>query len=169
MKRNLVALLTCFVLNTYLICDAQAQWGGGGMGGRRSGAGQGRGSADSRQEADKPIKVSNSSDQLQMRFDELHVELQLTPVQEQLWTQFADKFSRYLDSLIKEKTTYTPFDPNLSGSNYVSQIVDASRNKYTLLEELEEKTKSLYSSLSRMQKLQFDTRIQSIVVKEIGR
>lgn len=104
-----------------------------------------------------------------MLFDNLHVELQLTPVQEPLWTQFADKFSRYLGFIIKEKTTYVPFDPNLSGINYVSQFADASRNKYTLLEELEEKTKLLYSSLSRTQKLQFDTKIQSIVVKEIGK
>lgn len=64
MKHNLIAFIAYFALNAFFICDANAQWGGGGMGGRRSGAAQGRGSADSRQDAGKPIQISNSSDQL---------------------------------------------------------------------------------------------------------
>jgi len=167
-SRTLCVISAFVTLGVFFVTDANAQWGGG-MGGRRGGMGQGRGSSEIRQDAEKPIQTSNSSDQIQLRFDNLHSELQLTPTQETAWTQFADKFTRYIDVLVKEKITQTPFDPNISGVVHVSHLVDASRNKYTVLEELEETSKQLYSTLTRTQKLQFDTKIQNILVRDVGR
>jgi hypothetical protein len=162
-----IGLMACLL---GLTNNANAQWGGGGMGGgRRGGMGQGRSGNDSKTEQDKSMSASNSSDQILMRLDSLHSELQLDPVKEALWAQFADRFNRYIDFLVKEKITQVPFDSTLSATTHVSRVVDSARNRYTLLEDLEEKTRLLYSSLSQSQKLQFDAKIQSVVIKDIGR
>jgi hypothetical protein len=168
LKKAICVTCTLLAIGLLVSGDAQAQWGSG-MGGRRGGMGQGRSGSDTRQDAERPVQISNSSDQIQVRLDSLHAELQLTPTQEPQWTEFAEKFNRYLEFLVKEKITQAPFDPSISGAVYVSKVVDSVRNRYTVLEELEEKTKQLYPNLSRTQKLQFDTKIQTIVVKEIGR
>lgn len=168
LKKTICATCAWLAVALWVSGDAQAQWGGG-MGGRRGGMGQGRSGSDARQDAERPVQISNSSDQIQTRLDSLHAELQLTPTQEPQWTEFSEKFNRYLELLVREKITQAPFDPSISGVVYVSKVVDSVRNRYTVLEDLEEKTKQLYSNLSRTQKLQFDTKIQTIVVKEIGR
>lgn len=161
-----------FLLVFFIAGNSFAQMGGmGGMGGglRGGGMGHGRGGSALQKEQERPMPPQINSDQILQKFSELHSELELNPKQDALWIPFEDNFQRYIEFLVKEKNSIPQFDARISGKIFIGRFVDSARNKFTLLENFESSSNQLIGVLTKEQQLRFDSKIQGILVKDLGR
>lgn len=160
--------------------SAFAQFGGsiGGMGaGKRSGSyDRGRSEASRAAANDNLIVSANNSDQLLMRLGTLQFDLKLAEDQVPAWLKFESKMHTYIEDLEREKIKTVPIMPGesvgvatISGMSYVAKMVDAARNRYADLEDIESSVKGLYQVMTPSQRMIVDARIMTILVKEIGR
>ncbi len=180
MKQNKLLLVIMLSLSGV---NAFAQFGGGmggmgGMGGKRSGGYErsGRGENPRSQNSETPMLTLNNSDQLLTRLGTLQFDLKMTEAQLQPWLLFEGKVRTYIEDLEREKIKSIPVPAGevqaagfLTGMAYLSKMVDSVRNRYADLEDIEAAAKGLHLILTPAQKIIFDARIPSILVKDIGR
>jgi hypothetical protein len=160
--------------------SAFAQFGGGmggGMGGGRRSSSYDRGTRQEKPQDPSSVRnleFNNSTDQVLTRLGTLQFDLQLNADQLPHWAKFDDRLRLYLDDLSREKMKTIPVVESqpmvvVNGLTYVSKMVDAVRNRYADLEDIESSVKALYQNLTPTQKIIFDARLPFILVRDIGR
>jgi hypothetical protein len=160
--------------------SAFAQFGGGmggGMGGGRRSGSYDRGTRQEKPQDPSSVRnleFNNSTDQVLTRLGTLQFDLQLNPDQLPYWAKFDDRLRLYLDDLSREKMKTIPVVESqpmvvVNGLTYVAKMVDAVRNRYADLEDIESSAKALYQNLTPAQKIIFDARLPFILVRDIGR
>ena len=160
--------------------SAFAQFGGGmggGMGGGRRSSSYDRGTRQDKPQdpsSVKSLEFNTSIDQILTRLGTLQFDLQLSADQLPHWAKFDDRLRLYLDDLSREKMKTIPVVESqpmmvVNGLTYASKMVDAVRNRYANLEDIEVAIKALYQNLTPAQKIIFDSRLPFILVRELGR
>ncbi len=172
-------LLSLLVLVTTLpIKTAYAQWGGSqgsgipGTPGMRRGAGRNASNPDSSSAATNnhlamPAPGSHllTYEQIETRLSQLEEELKLRPEQTKAWGNFATKVRLYASDVAKERAKLNNggTSNNLDGIQYLSQVSDDAKSRYTTLKETAEAAKPLYKTLTAEQKAIFDSRVPTYI------
>jgi len=175
-----VYLFALLLASLLMSTEVLAQFGGSAMGGsRRGGTDDGSTtSASSRKDRDsnfdRALPPLNTPEQLVSRMSALKAELQLKPEQELAWMKFEGKVQVHIDDLVRQKNKEVPVSTSaaamqMNGMRHLNLLVDTTRNLYTSLEEVEIRAKELHQTLTSQQKFILDSKIQFIVVREIGR
>jgi hypothetical protein len=174
MKKRLFLAAACGVLST----GAVAQLGGGmpggsgmpGASGRRSrgGAGTGDRRDEGRGGAPQKPEVSN----LEVTLHEFHEDLKLRQEQEPLWQRYADSVRAIAADAAREarlRTTATGgIDPQAPLLQRIERVVDVARNRLAALEDIADRAKALFDSLSPEQRAAADPRLANIVSMAAG-
>ena len=174
--KNLHRVLVLVTLSL-TACLSVAQYGGG-MGG---GAGGRRGGMQSNQrppsnEAQNLCTLGQINadavpfDLVDSRLMMLEADLQPTKEQQPLWQDLTKHIRAYAIEIDRQHssrnrdnaTSYQAVD----GIKYITLAVDRSRNRYTLLENVETSFKRLYKTLTPSQKTLVDMRVSSIVAPQ---
>jgi hypothetical protein len=173
---NVHHLLLCLFCSLFLLgvfaTHASAQYGGGGMG--RKGMGSGNGSPQtSRSDPQNDCTLGQTNadavpqDLVESRLAMLEPDLKLEAAQYTMWEAFRQKVNAYALEVARQRTpsasSLATNYQETNGLKYVSQTVDRARNRYNLLEEIESRTKALYKVMNTEQKTLLDMRMPTIV------
>ncbi len=147
---------------------AAAQLGGGGFpggGGRRGSRGGRNGGEDGKKGAPMERPRVNS---LEITLEEFHEDLKLTPQQEPAWQAYADSVRALASDQARHarpKASDAEPPPLLQR---IDRLVDSARNRFAALEEIGDRAKVLYGSLSAEQKAMCEPRLANIVIQAAG-
>jgi hypothetical protein len=138
--KNLKKYLALSLVLATIAFDSNAQFAGGGMGGRRGKSGDGQSGITSENRAPSVPRIQQIS---QLLYD-VRMRLLISPEQSAAWEVF---YARYFDFVIPAPLSATNFtDPSVLQA--AQQQLSAAQNRYTLAENFYEAPKSLYAKLS---------------------
>ena len=145
---------------------AAAQLGGGfpGGGGARRGS---RGGADRRNDGDSSQDVKPRVDAMEVTLQEFHEDLKLRQEQEAAWQRYADSLRALQTDLSRQAAPRAGADP-LPLLQRIDRVVDTARNRLAALEDISDRAKALYQSLSPEQKTTADPRLANLVMQAAG-
>ena len=172
--RRLSLLLTLALISG--LCSAQFGGGmGGGMGGRRRGSTQSsqRPPANEAQNLCTLGQVNADAvpfDLVDTRLMMLEADLQPSKEQQPGWQDLTKHIRAYAAEIERQHSPNTRDNAtsyqSIDSIKYITLTVNRSRNRYTLLENIETSFKRLYKTLTPSQKTLVDMRISSIVAPQ---
>ena len=146
---------------------AAAQIGGGGFPG---GMGGRRGNRDNRDRAgdaknDRALDAPRVNT-LEVTLFEFHQDLKLRQEQEPLWQSYADSVRALVSDAARESARKPAAEVPLL--KRIERVVDLARNRLTALEDVADRSRTLYNALSPEQKTAADPRLANIVGQAAG-
>ena len=157
--RSAVVVTLATAVALFVMIDASAQFGGGGMGGKR-GARMGMDKGN----ASNPNRGSQESvaTLVEYRLMLLQEDLKLSRDQESGWITYEERVKALAGDITRERER-AQSAALTSAVEQVSHATDSARNRLTAWEDIAAATKTFYAILTPQQKLLIDQRSSSIV------
>lgn len=160
MKSIKTSLLAIMIFGLFFSQMNYAQMGGMGGGGsmRRGGWNNNKTNSNSNQESIAPDKTLGD---IQLNLSKIENELNLNTQQVVYWQDLLNEIQNYYNN--KKKLPITISGNKSTGMRYIQSKVDQASNRYTIMQNIEDKSKKLYEILNESQKTVFDQKIMLVI------